>query len=182
LIHDQKTISYRAPSESEAAALAELGRTTFVETFGTLYKAEDLSAFLAEAYSETGLLCELQNPSLIFRVAEEGGNGNGRLIGICKLSTQSSLAWQARGRKVLELKQLYLRKTHLGLGIGDAMMTWALAEANAREVDDIILSVYSDNLRAQRFYKRHGFSHAGDTIFMVGNHPDHEFVYHRAIR
>ena len=35
-----------------AAPLASLGRDTFVETFGSAYKPENLAAFLSDAYSE----------------------------------------------------------------------------------------------------------------------------------
>jgi ribosomal protein S18 acetylase RimI-like enzyme len=39
------------------------------------------------------------------------------------------------------------------------------------------LSVYSENLGAQRFYQRYGFEHVADIDFWVGNHRDDEFLY-----
>ena len=40
------TIVFRNAAPSDAKALAELGRRSFVETFGHLYSPEDLTAFL----------------------------------------------------------------------------------------------------------------------------------------
>ena len=45
-------ITYRAPRAEEAAALADLGRNSFVETFGHLYRPEDLAMFLEDVYAD----------------------------------------------------------------------------------------------------------------------------------
>jgi ribosomal protein S18 acetylase RimI-like enzyme len=42
------------------------------------------------------------------------------------------------------------------------------------------ISVWSENLGAQRFYARHGFEKAGEYEFPVGRVRDHEFVPPRA--
>jgi len=42
-------ITYRAPRVEEAPALVTLGRQSFVETFGHLYRPEDLASFLSHA-------------------------------------------------------------------------------------------------------------------------------------
>jgi diamine N-acetyltransferase len=174
LEYTSSVVTYRTPAVLDAAALAELGSTTFVETFGTLYSAENLNSYLQSAYSEAALAQELANPRRLFLVAEEAG----RLVGFCKLGTDSSLPWEPpAGERALELKQLYLRKSHLGQGIGDALMEWALSEARVQAVQHMVLSVYCDNLRAQTFYQRYGFEKVGDFIFMVGTHRDDEFLY-----
>lgn len=163
----------RTPSVADAPALAELGRTSFVETFGHLYKAEDLNAFLDQAYGLRAVAGDLIDSTRLLRVIE----AQGRMVGYCKLGLGVSLDFDLKGRRSMELKQLYLRQSHLGSGGATLLMDWALAEARQRRYEMVVLSVWSGNERAQRFYQRHGFAHIGNTHFMVGNHRDDEFVY-----
>lgn len=166
-------ITYRAPDLSDARALSHLGRQCFVDAFAHLYSAQNLNRFLGESYSEDMLSSELANPRRLFRVAEDGGV----LIGYCKLGLDYSFDFDIGNRKALELKQLYLLGGRTGGGVGSALTQWATAQARERGYDDIILSVYSENFGAQRFYQRHGFTHIADTYFMVGDHRDDEFLY-----
>jgi diamine N-acetyltransferase len=167
-------VIYRAPRTLEADALAELGRSTFVDTFGPQYAKADLDHYLEEAYAPSVVRRELENPKRLYRVAED----NGTLVAYCKLGFEVTLPWTPiAGRSAMELKQLYVRKVHIGTGVAQTLMQWALEEARARAFDDMILSVYSENLRAQKFYQRYGFTHVGRFDYMVGNHKDDEYLY-----
>lgn len=171
-------ITYRAPTVQEAAALADLGRNSFVETFGHLYRPEDLAAFLEDSYSPEGVAAQIESPRYLFRVAEEGG----QLVGYCKLGLDVSLEYDPGDKTVVELKQLYLMATHQGVGVAQALMDWAIAEAEARDADEMILSVWAENARAQRFYHKYGFEWIADTYFMVGSHRDDEFLYAKKMK
>jgi diamine N-acetyltransferase len=166
-------ITYRTPDLSDARALAALGRQSFVDAFAHLYSSENLNRFLDENYSVEALESDLANPRRIFRVVEEGGV----LFGYCKLGLDYGFDFDIGARKAMELKQLYLLGGRTGSGVGSTLTHWAIAEAKQRGYDDIILSVYSENFGAQRFYQRHGFTHIADTYFMVGDHRDDEFLY-----
>jgi diamine N-acetyltransferase len=165
-------IDYRLATQHDAPALSELGRTSFVDAFGHLYSADNLNRFLEETYSPPVISRELGNPMRLFRIAERGGE----MLGYCKLGLEVTLDHDPGGRRVMELKQLYMRGVQTGSGIGTTLMGWALDEAKARRFDDIILSVWSGNHGAQRFYARYGFEKIGDTIFMVGDHRDEEYL------
>ena len=171
-------IAYRAPRADEAAALAELGQASFVETFGHLYRPEDLAMFLRDIYATEVVAAQLQNPRILFRVAEE----DGALVGYCKLGLDVSLDYDPGDKTVIELKQLYLMATHQGLGVAQALMDWTISEAEARGADEIILSVWAENARAQRFYSKYGFEWIADTYFMVGNHRDDEFLFAKKMK
>ena len=43
------------------------------------------------------------------------------------------------------------------------------------------LSVWSENWRAQAFYRRFGFQDRGPVTFMVGNHPDEDRVWEASL-
>jgi diamine N-acetyltransferase len=168
---------FRVPEPQEAAALAALGRATFVSTFGHLYSAENLARFFTEAYVVESIAAELVDLSLRWLVVEDS-LAPGILIGFCKLSIGTSLPVGFAGRSVMECKQLYLLDAYHGRGIADDLMRWAFAQAALVGAQDMVLCVYSDNVRAQRFYQRHGFAKYMDYHFMVGDHRDEEYILH----
>ncbi len=171
-------ISYRTPRVAEATAIAALGRDTFVERFGDLYTPDDLAAFIADAYAPARAAAELADPKFRFRVAED----DGRMVGLCKIGFAVTLDYDPGDRRVVELKQLYIFASHQGQGVAQALMDWTIAEARAVDADEIVLSVYSDNPRAQRFYQKYGFAWLADTYFMVGSKRDDEYLYRLALR
>jgi ribosomal-protein-alanine N-acetyltransferase len=50
---------------------------------------------------------------------------------------------------------------HWGNGIGSALLEALLAEASGRRCAEVFLEVRTDNTRAQRLYRRHGFTEIG---------------------
>jgi GNAT superfamily N-acetyltransferase len=173
-----QAFALRPPSADDIAALAQLSSETFVETFGTLYSEADLSAFLESSYSHAAIAAELDNPLRRYRVADQGG----RLTGYCKIAFENTLDFEIAGRRAMELKQIYLRGDSQGSGIANAFMQWVDDEAAAFGADNILLSVFSGNARAQRFYARHGYTHIADTVFMVGEQADHEFIFSKTLK
>jgi ribosomal protein S18 acetylase RimI-like enzyme len=76
-----------------------------------------------------------------------------------------------------ELKQLYVLSPWKGTGIAQALMDWVIATARADGASHLVLSVYSDNHRAQRFYARYGMAEIGSNLFMVGEQADDDRIY-----
>ena len=167
------TPAYRTAEAADAARLAALGARTFRETFGHLYRPDDLALFLAK-HSETGWAQELADPRFVVRLAEVDGEA----VAYVKLGPPS-LPADSGGRRVIELRQFYVLDGWHGTGIAQQLMAWALAEAQARGAQDIYLSVFVDNHRARRFYERHGFEVVGRYAFMVGTHADDDHVMRR---
>ena len=102
---------------------------------------------------------------------------DGKLVAFCKLRFPSSFTAYSDATKPLELGQLYALPTHTGHGFGAQLMDWALAHAREHGHDAILLSVYAENFRAQRFYQRYGFGKLADITFKVGDHYDPEYLY-----
>ena len=167
----------RPATRDDIPALAALGRDSFVAKFGALYRPQDLAAFLDEAFSLGAIAAELANPDRLYCLA----NAAGAMAGYCKLGLTCGFPDHARGGKVIELKQLYTAPGMTGMGIGAALMDWALAEARARGHDEMQLSVWSGNGGAQRFYARYGFAKVADVTFRVGEQLDHEFLFSRML-
>ena len=162
---------------ADAPLLAELGARSFVAKFGHLYRPEDLSAYLAESHSEANVAQEIADPQMRVMLAVEGE----RLLGFCKLDMECAWTEHARGRAAIELRQLYTDPDATGQGIGARLMDWSLEEARRCGADEIQLSVYSENLGAQKFYERYGFEKIADIHFMVGQQRDGEFLFARML-
>lgn len=171
-------IHLRPAAATDAAALAELGARSFTAKFGHLYRPEDLAAFLAESHGEAKVGKEIADPAMRVMLAEDARG----LMGFCKLVMSCGWPEHARGQRTIELKQLYTDPETTGRGIGGRLMDWALAEAGRFGADEIQLSVYSGNARAQAFYRRHGFDKRADIHFMVGAQRDEEFLFARNLR
>lgn len=170
-------VTLRPALPADATALAALGRDSFAAKFGAMYGAQDLAAFLAQMHSDDVVAREIANPQARYCLAERGG----ALVGYCKLGLACGWPEYARGRNVIELKQLYTAPGATGGGIGGALMGWVLAEAAKLDADEIQLSVWSGNSDAQRFYRRFGCTHVADTHFWVGEQRDDEFLFARMI-
>jgi ribosomal protein S18 acetylase RimI-like enzyme len=90
------------------------------------------------------------------------------------------LPYDPGARRAVELKNLYVVEAAKGQGVAKALMDWTLHWAG--DADDLYLGVYSDNLRAQRFYARYGFEKVGEYFFPVGETRDHEFIMRKRLR
>lgn len=163
------TIVYRNAGQLDAPILSELGRATFVETFGHLYSSENLAAFL-ETHSVERWREELSDPRFSVRLAEE----DGRAAAYAKIGPPS-LPFET-SRSATELRQFYVLAPWHGRGISKALMEWVIAEALRRGAEELYLSVFVDNHRARRFYARYGFEQVGTYDFMVGTHADLDLV------
>jgi ribosomal protein S18 acetylase RimI-like enzyme len=167
------SLSLRPARAADAEPVARLATDAFVAAFGHLYRAEDLQAFLAAERTADAYRHHLDDPSTRVTVAEV----DGALAGYALIHWPSEFAAESDAARPLALHQLYCAPKATGLGIGAALMEWALGEARALGCDAVQLSVYSENYGAQRFYARYGFAKIADIHFMVGTHRDAEFLF-----
>jgi diamine N-acetyltransferase len=162
-------IRYRDAAPADAALVADLHRRAFIETFGHLYRPEDLAAFLRRL-GEEGFRGELADGQHQIRLAETEAGA----VAFAKLGPLT-LPVEPNG-PTLELRQLYVLKSRQGTGIADALMAWLLEQARARGTKTLYLSVWSRNDRARRFYARYGFAYVGPCKFMVGSQADEDEI------
>jgi diamine N-acetyltransferase len=163
-------IHYRDAGVEDAALVSGLFERAFVETFGHLYRPEDLQAFL-DRLSREGFRGELEDRAYRFRLAFDGETA----AGFCKLGPVTLPV--SPERPAQELRQLYLLKAFYGSGIAATLMDWALEEARRQGTEELYLTVYKDNLRAKAFYRRYGFAYVKPYAFMVGEQADEDEIW-----
>lgn len=168
------TVRYRNAVEADLASIDRVFRESFCDTFAHLYGSEDLDLFLAQ-FTPEAWLEEFSDGRFAFRIAKSGS----RTIGFIKLGPLT-IPVEANPHR-LELRQFYLLKPWHGAGVAEQLMEWALAEARSRGVHELYLTVFTENHRARRFYRRYGFVDVGPCAFMVGNHADEDIIMKLAL-
>ena len=166
---DVSDFTYRNATAADAPLMARIGAETFTETFGHLYTPENLNFFLKN-HSVENWTKELTDPDFTIRLAEHGGEA----VAFAKVGPPG-LPFGVTG-PTAELRQFYVLKPWHGTGVAQALMTWVMDEARTRGAEQVFLSVFVDNHRAQRFYARYGFEQVGTYAFMVGDHADEDLI------
>ncbi len=162
----------------DAAALSYISARTFTETFGHLYPAEDLKAFLDENYSlaaTTRLLADDGYAAWLLEQEDAQGRSPAgyAVAGRCGLPHDEVQPGDG------ELKRLYVLSALHNAGWGTRLFQATLDWLQRDGPRTLWISVWSENLGAQRFYQRHGFSKVGEYEFPVGRVRDREFMLRR---
>ena len=168
------TIAYRMASGDDLTAIDRVFRSSFRDTFGHLYRPDNLAAFLAK-FSSEAWRSEFVDPRYRFRVAES----DGQVVGFVKLGPRELPVHTEA--PAIELRQIYILTDHHGRGIAAQLMDWAIAEARRQGAQELYLTVYTDNERARRVYNRYGFEEVGPYAFMVGAQADEDIIMRLAL-
>ena len=110
-------VAVRRATVADAEWFAELGASTFVETWAHMYCDEDMQAYLGESHSVAAYAAVLGDPDSALWIAER----NGRAIGYAQAGP-ASLPHADLKRTDGELNRLYLRASDQNSGSGRALM------------------------------------------------------------
>ncbi|MEQ1708995.1 MAG: GNAT family N-acetyltransferase [Terricaulis sp.] len=168
-------IVYRLAEAADAAALAAFAAGSFVETFGHLYPPEDLATYLSVSYAAAIQRAELADPAIRAWLALR----EGVIVGYAMAGPVDMKI--AHAERDCELYRLYVDKDVKGAGVAHALMRDVMAWAKEQGAEALWLSVWENNERAQRFYKRYGFDHIGEHKFMVGRVADRDLIWRLAL-
>ncbi len=160
-------------TRADCAAIAELSARTFSETFGHLYKPEDLASHLAShssvAFFEQALA---RGDTLVMLKVED------KLVGYSKLG-HVDVPVDTPPKGSVEIHRVYLDKAYQNRGLGKAMMKHILALPQVATAPAIYIGVWEENLRAQALYHHYGFKPIGHYLYYVGAHADREIIMAR---
>ena len=167
---DAKVLIRRATSR-DATTVAFLGRTTFGETFGHLFRdPNDLLDYYARTFSDEKIAQSLQKERNLYWLASV----DDLPVGYAKLKLHSPSAFLVQAN-VCQLQKIYVLKDYLSLKIGLQLQEKLIDEARASGSSFIWLSVLKENERAIQFYLKNGFGKIGDHDFSIGK-EDFDFM------
>lgn len=156
---------------SDAEAIAAFANGSFTHTFGHIYDPADLSTFLADWNPPDIVRAQIESDDHDIALVRDDA---GAILGYIKMGpVDFDLPEDQPADDAVELHQLYVAEAAKGTGVAAALMEWGIAWARTR-ASILYLSVFTENDRAQAFYRRYGFTDVGRNAFRVGNHIDED--------
>ena len=169
----------RTATHADAEPLAALAERTFRDTFAADNAAEDIEAYVGEAFAADRVRGELADRANAFLLAFVGGEA--RPAGYAKLRMGAADPSVA-GPDPVELQRLYVDRSALGHGVGAALMRASLDAARSSGHRTVWLGVWERNARAIAFYERWQFGKVGAHVFRLGSDDQTDFIMARAVR
>lgn len=158
-------------TREDADAISAFANGSFTHTFGHIYDPSDLRAFLAGWNPPERVRTQIADPGYAIALVRDDA---GAILGYIKMGpVDFDLPADQPGANAVELHQLYVAEAAKGTGVAAALMEWGIGWARER-ASILYLSVFTENDRAQAFYRRYGFYDVGRNAFRVGNHIDED--------
>ncbi len=170
---DSGTEMLRRAAPDDAARLALLGASTFLQSFAHDHPGDAIVAHVDAHHSRQWYAARLEDPGCAVWLLE---TPLAAPLGYVLL-TPPELDCPT-GADDLELKRIYLLAGWQSGGRGGALLRAIEQEARSRGAKRLLLCVYASNVRAQRFYARHGFVDTGfRQDFLVGTTPFQDLIW-----
>ncbi len=174
-------MTVRPATTADVPALTELAALTFPLACPPDMPAEDMAAFIAEKLSSERFAEYLVDATAEILVVDEGAGLVGYSLTFAAEPYDGDLAALVRHRPTVELSKFYAHPQAHGSGVSSRLMA-AVAESARRDgAASVWLGVNGRNLRAQRFYAKHGFEVVGERRFVVGSHTEDDLVLERGL-
>ena len=156
---------------TDAAVVADLARRTFYDTFAATNDPGDMALHLAQSYGIDQQTRELSDRDITTLLVEEDGSA----IAYAQLRGDHVPDCVA-GPDPIELWRFYVDRDWHGRGIAQSLMDRVKDEARRRGAKTLWLGVWERNDRARAFYRKCGFTDAGQHIFLFGTDPQTDVV------
>lgn len=143
--------------------LCYLGRHTFLEAFAKDNTEEDIIQYVDEAFANDRVKEELNNPESEYYLATIGGQS----IGYLKINYGQAQT-EKHNLSAVEIERIYVSEAYYGMKVGQSLFAKALEIAHQRKANSLWLGVWEKNLKAIKFYKKHGFIAFDRHSFLLG--------------
>jgi diamine N-acetyltransferase len=168
----------RRAASGDGPIVALLGRITFAETFGYLFRnhfGNDLRTYLDATFDVAKMERSLAKPGNAYWLAL----WEGLPVGYAKLKHRFPPS--ATAQSAAQLQRIYVLDEFIGRGIGRHLIESVFTEAAAKATT-VWLDVLQENDRAVSFYRCHGFIVTGEHNFEIGAQRFLFNVMSRAVR
>jgi diamine N-acetyltransferase len=169
-------MAIRLAHTSDAASLSQFARRTFVDTFGSQNRPEDMEIYLERTYSEARQLAELRDETVITLLSEADGVING----FAQMRRGPSPPF-VTGESAIEVVRFYVDRPWHGHGIAHALMLSVEETARSLGIGTVWLGVWERNDRAIAFYRKLGFATVGSQPFILGTDVQTDHVMMKVV-
>lgn len=165
-------ILIRSIQSNEYALLSIIAANTFRQTYASMMNSVDLEEYITNSFSLKTLDEELRDSKVNYFLAEDHQLTP---IGYGKLSYHDEPDC-IKTNKPGEISRIYIDQKYHHLGYGKKLFEALLGHAKKTSCTGLWLSVWENNINAQQFYRRLGFTKVGAQIFMVGDDPQQDDI------
>lgn len=166
-----ENIELKKVSLDEIEELQKISIETFTDTFKDQNTAEDLQAYLQNAYNLEQLSQELENIGTQFYfVADQG-----ETVGYLKLNLGAAQS-EDDYPDTLEVERIYVSPQHKRKGYGRMLIELAEEIAKEAAVSGIWLGVWEHNHDAIVFYEKMGYEKISQHAFFMGEDEQVDYI------
>jgi GNAT superfamily N-acetyltransferase len=176
-------VSVRLAFPPDAEALAEVAAVTFPLACPPSTTEEAQADFIATALSVASFERYLADPDRVLLVDDPGDGAPfaGYTMVVLTEPVDPDVLAAVRIRPTAELSKCYVRQGQHGRGTAGALLARSLDVARERGALGMWLGTNQENVRAMRFYEKHGFVRVGTKRFKLGEVYEHDFVFERPL-
>ncbi|CAF1027560.1 unnamed protein product [Adineta steineri] len=176
---------FRRADISDIDKLSILCQKTYhesvVEDLSVCYPEKDLNYYLHSAASPEWFTNTISDPKRAVCVVEDQTNGEFVAYAVAGSSCIDAIPHpDICSDKDGALYRLYVRRDRQSYGFGKQLMNVVLSWLEEHyHGQPVWLTVFSENLKAQKFYTHYGFNKVGEWDFPIGEWKDHDFIMKR---
>jgi ribosomal protein S18 acetylase RimI-like enzyme len=165
----------------DIAELAGVAARTFPLACPPSVTPANIAAFVDANLSAVRFAEYLSDPQRLILTASQDGRIVGYAMLIRGVGNDPDIQRAVRARPAVELSKMYVLPDNHGSGVSTALMDAALAAAADWGGGCVWLGVNQKNIRAQRFYKKCGFTVNGTRTFQLGGRTESDYVMVRPL-
>lgn len=169
------------PDSVDVAELAGVAARTFPLACPPSVSRANIASFIDANLSDARFTEYLADPRRLILTASQHDRIVGYAMLIRGVGDDPDVRQAVPVRPAVELSKMYLLPDNHGSGASTALMDAALAAAVDWDANCVWLGVNQQNVRAQRFYAKCGFTVNGTRTFQLGDHDENDYVMVRPI-
>ncbi len=170
------TAAIRRAEVGEGGLLHTLAALTFPLACPTGTDPADITNFIEEHLSAARFEDYLADPDRVLLVVTSEDHFVGYTMLVFGAPTDADVAAAITARPTAELSKCYVTPDAHGSGIASELMEATIGHARLSGARSLWLGVNNQNVRANRFYEKHGFVVVGTKHFLLGTDWQDDFT------
>lgn len=167
----------RRATSGDAEALAVLAEKTFRDAFAGANDPTDMDEHCRTSFSPSIQREQILDPLIVTLVAIDP---RGHMSAYAQLRPGPPA--QGSAPDPMELWRFYVDAAYHGRGLAQQLMEATLDAAAKGGAETLWLGVWEENGRAQKFYRKVGFTDIGSHTFTLGRDPQTDRLMARPVR
>ena len=170
-------VIYRRGTPADALELAAFGAESFVDAYGSINSRRQVALHVERTYSEALQRAELEDPGSWTMVADR----EGEIVGAALLWWRDPPPPIEPAGGWAEIKRFYVGRRYWRTGVSTDLMVAALQSIREGRGRAVWLQVWEHAAQAIGFYRKWGFSEAGEIPFMLGTERQRDLLMTRRV-